>query len=95
MGNKMIYCDFGVDGIVLRNAVSIKRVNRYVKFDCVETVPIRAMYKATTIIEETSDRNPYWYKNPHRMHTHLSEDELKQFFFQKLASTHFNSIASL
>lgn len=85
----MLYFDFG-DDIVIQTYSGIRKFKRYSSFSNSKNVPTLVLFKAHTIIAETMDGKRIWWHKNRDKHTAtpLTEEELKQFMFQKLATEH-------
>lgn len=81
----MFYFDFDQD-VVVRVAFSNKKLKRYSAFSHMDLAPLQARFKARSVVLEHEDGTCTWVKNRYHTTEQLTEEELKQFLFQKLAS---------
>lgn len=86
----MIYCDFGSRGTVIKTAFAFKKFPQYACYSYMTMMPAEAFFKASSIIvEDVDDNYIWWYKHNtlSKVKEPLDSDDMKQFMFQKLAST--------
>lgn len=84
----MLYVDFGKD-VVIATMGGARRFKRYTAFSHMNRmISPSVMYKAQTMITELSDGSKLvWAKNRNGCENmELTEEELKQFMFQKLST---------
>lgn len=83
----MIYCDFGEPKTNIHTMWGAMLLPRYAAFTGSNMIPSQALFKARLAICE-ADGKVYWYKNGEnsKLGEDLTNEELKQFLFQKLSS---------
>lgn len=83
----MIYCDLGEPRNLIRTMWGAMILPRYASFTGTNMMPSQVLFKSHRIICEDGNQ-VYWIKNREagKMDSPLTEEELKQFMWQKLST---------